>query len=138
MSKPELVFQIDVKTTPEKLWEAITHPDFTRRYFYATAVRVREWKAGARFVYDNPDGSAAMQGDLLEVDFPRKLVMSATFLFDADAAREEPGRLTWEIVPAGDHCKLVVTHEFATAGKAHEIAKGGWSFILEGLARIFA
>ncbi len=138
MSKPVLVFEVEIAAPPEKIWEAITSADFTRRYFYGTAVR-SDFRRGARIVYENPDGSAAIEGEVLELDPPRRLVTTSVFRFDEEAARERPSRVTWEITPRGDRCRLTVVHDdFDGETAAYRIGKGGWQAVVDGLAGLFA
>ena len=62
MSLPALVFEIEIRSTPERIWEAITSPDLTRRYFHDTAIR-SDWRAGSKVVWENPDGTNASEGE---------------------------------------------------------------------------
>jgi uncharacterized protein YndB with AHSA1/START domain len=138
MSKPVLVFEVEIAAPPEKIWEAITNPDWTRRYFHGTAVR-SDFRRGARIVYENPDGSLAVDGEVLEVDAPRRLVTTWRFLFDEEAAHERASRVTWEITPRGDRCRLTVMHDdFDGETAAYRIGKGGWQPIVDALAGLFA
>jgi uncharacterized protein YndB with AHSA1/START domain len=138
MSKPVLVFEVEIAAPPEKIWEAITDPDFTRRYFYGTAVR-SDFRRGAPIVWENPDGTPAIDGWVLECDAPRRLVTTAVFRFDDEAARERPSRVTWEITPRGDRCRLTVTHDdFDGETATYRIGKGGWQPVVDGLAGLFA
>ena len=105
MTKPAHVFQIEIAAPPERAWEAITNPDWTRRYFHDTAVR-SSWKVGAKVVWELPDGSVASEGELLEVEYPRRIVHSWLFRYDPELSREAASRVSWEIEDLGDRCRL--------------------------------
>lgn len=138
MTRPVLVFEVEIAAPPEKIWEAITNPDWTRRYFYGTAVR-SEFRRGARIVYENADGGLAIEGEVLESDPPRRLVTTALFRFDEDAARERPSRVTWEIAARGDRCRLAVVHDdFDGETATYRIGRDGWRAVVDGLAGLFA
>ena len=109
MSQPAQVFAIEIKATPEKVWEAITSPDWTRRYFHDTAIR-SDWRKGSRVVWELPDGSPASDGEVLEIEWPRRLVTTWLFHYDPEMAAETPSRVTWEIEDLGG---LVPAHRHA-------------------------
>ena len=128
----EKVFEIYIKTTPERLWEAITDPDL--RAIYTFGMRVEsDWTAGSRYVSSHPAAPGFLaQGENLEVDPPRRLVQSFEALWSDDVRAEGTSRVTWEIEPVGDSCRLVVTHDQLREGANDEIY-GGWPQILSGL-----
>jgi len=135
MASPAQVYVIEIKATPEKVWEAVTSPDWTRRYFHDTAIR-SDWRKGSRVVYELPDGSVATDGEVLDVDWPYRLVTTWQFMYDPEMARETPSRVTWEIEDLGGSCRLTVTHDrLEAAPKTESVVKGGWSAILDGLRR---
>ena len=129
----EKVFEIYIKTTPERLWEAITDPDLRQRYSFGLRVE-SDWTAGSPYssvhaqVPDNP----LAEGENLEVDPPRRLVQSFTALWSEDVKSEGTSRVTWEIEPVEDSCRLVVTHDELREGANDELY-GGWPMILSGL-----
>jgi uncharacterized protein YndB with AHSA1/START domain/DNA-binding transcriptional ArsR family regulator len=128
----EKVFEIYIKTTPQRLWEAITDPDDRARYTFGVRVE-SDWTPGSRY----KGGSAAapdliFEGENLEVDPPRRLVQSFDALWSDDVKREGTSRVTWEIEPIGDSCRLTVTHDQLREG-AHGELYGGWPQILSGL-----
>jgi uncharacterized protein YndB with AHSA1/START domain len=128
----EKVFEIYIKTTPERLWEAITDPEQRRRYSFGTRVR-SDWTPGSRYEARVPDGSFALvEGENLEVDPPRRLVQTMTALWSDEVKQEGPSRVTWEIEPVGDSCRLTVIHDELREG-AHDELYGGWPMILSGL-----
>lgn len=125
--------QIHIRTSPERLWEAITQPGFTRDYFYGTLVD-STWRQGAALVYRNPDGTVAADGTVLEAERPRRLVHTFSALWD-DAVTPDPAhRVTWTIEAMGPVCKLTVEHEgFERETATLKSVQGGLSVILDGL-----
>ena len=128
----EKVFEIYIKTTPERLWEAITDPEMRRKYQFGVGV-ISDWTPGSRYEGIHPQAPAAIhEGENLEVDPPRRLVQSFRALWSEDAKREGTSRVTWEIEPVGDSCQLTVTHDQLPEKVSAEIY-GGWPQILSGL-----
>src|SRR5438105_7485235 len=108
----EKVFEIYIKTTPERLWEAITDDDMKRKYNFGVGVE-SEWSAGSHYALVHPalPGGIA-EGENLEVDPPRKLVQSFNALWSDEVKAEGTSRVTWEIEPVGaDSCRLTVVHD---------------------------
>jgi len=127
----EKVFEICIKTTPERLWEAITDGEQRRKYNFGVGVR-SDWTEGSRVEGVHPHGGPMTEGENLEVDPPRRLVQSFNALWSDDVKAEGTSRVTWEIEPVGDSCRLVVTHDQLREG-AHDEVYGGWPMILSGL-----
>ena len=128
----EKVFEIYIKTTPERLWEAITDPDIRSKYQFGARER-SDWTPGSRYELWAPGaGSLLGEGENLEVDPPRRLVQSMRALWGEDVKSEGTSRVTWEIEPIGDSCRLTVTHDQLREG-ANEQLYGGWPMILSGL-----
>jgi uncharacterized protein YndB with AHSA1/START domain/DNA-binding transcriptional ArsR family regulator len=128
----EKVFEIYIKTTPERLWEAITDPELRARYNFGAAV-FSDWKPGSRYEMSARGGTVALgEGQILEVDRPRRLVQSMVALWSDEVKSEGTSRITWEIEPVGDSCRLTVTHDQLREG-ANEQLYGGWPMILSGL-----
>ncbi len=127
----EKVFEIYIKTTPERLWQAITDPEMRSRYSFGVLVR-SDWTPGSSYEADTPQGGLLMSGENLEVDPPRRLVQSFEAKWGEDVAAEGTSRVTWEIEPVGDSCRLRVTHDELREG-ANEQLYGGWPMILSGL-----
>jgi uncharacterized protein YndB with AHSA1/START domain/DNA-binding transcriptional ArsR family regulator len=128
----EKVFEIYIRTTPERLWEAIIDPEIRSRYNFGAGIQ-SDWTPGSSYEMSARDGSVVLgAGENLEVDPPRRLVQSATFLWSDDVKREGTSRVTWEIEPVGDSCRLLVTHDQMREGANDEIY-GGWPMILSGL-----
>jgi uncharacterized protein YndB with AHSA1/START domain len=129
----EKVFEIYIKTTPERLWEAITNSELRRKYNFGVGVE-SDWAPGSayRAVHPAMPGGAISQGENLEVDPPRRLVQSFTALWSEDVKGEGTSRVTWEIEPVEDSCRLTVTHDQLREGANDELY-GGWPMILSGL-----
>jgi DNA-binding transcriptional ArsR family regulator len=128
----EKVFDIYIKTTPERLWEAITDSEMRQKYSFGVAV-TSEWTPGSPYEAVHPKAPTPIsEGENLEVDPPRRLVQSFNALWSEDVRREGTSRVTWEIEPVGDSCRLTVTHDQLREGVNDEIY-GGWPMILSGL-----
>ncbi len=128
----EEVYEIYIKSTPERLWEAITNSEMRSTYNFG-ARYTSDWTPGSRMTMSNPhSGDLLGEGDNLEVDPPRRLVQSMRALWGEDVKSEGTSRVTWEITPVGDSCRLIVTHDQLREG-ANEQLYGGWPMILSGL-----
>jgi len=128
----EKVFEIYIKTTPERLWEAITDSALRQRYSFGVGIAT-DWMPGSRYEAVHPMAPGAIsEGENLEVDPPRRLVQSFTALWSDDVRAEGTSRVTWEIEPIGDSCRLSVTHDNLREDANNEIY-GGWPMILSGL-----
>jgi uncharacterized protein YndB with AHSA1/START domain len=128
----EKVFEIYIKTTPERLWEAITDEESRRKYNFGVGVS-SDWTEGSGYESVHPGaGIAIAEGENLEVDPPRRLVQSMTALWSDDVKSEGVSTVTWEIEKVGDSCQLTVTHS-DLAENANDELYGGWMMILSGL-----
>ena len=129
------VYQVFIKATPEQVWDAITKPEFTQKYFYGSRVDVAE-KAGGPYIGHAGDRDAVLvEGEVLEYDRPRRLQHTWRALYDETAVDEPASRVTWELEAAdGGVTKLTVVHDrLDTAPKTAESVAGGWSYVLSGL-----
>jgi uncharacterized protein YndB with AHSA1/START domain len=128
----EKVFEIYIKTTPERLWEAITDPELRAKYTFGVGVE-SDWTNGSHYrAVHGASGTAISEGENLEVDPPRRLVQSFNALWGEDVKAEGTSRVTWEIEQVQDSCRLVVTHDQLREG-ANDQLFGGWPMILSGL-----
>jgi len=126
----EKVFEIYIKTTPERLWEAITDGEIRSKYSFGMGIE-SDWTPGSR--YQSAAGEMPIaEGENLAVEPPRRLVQSFNALWGDGVRREETSRVTWEIEPIEDSCRLTVTHDQLADG-ANEELYGGWPMILSGL-----
>jgi uncharacterized protein YndB with AHSA1/START domain len=128
----EKVFEIYIKTTPEQLWHAITDAESRRKYTFGVGV-VSDWQQGSGYEGLVPGREQPiMAGENLVVDPPRKLVQSFNALWSDDVRAAGTSRVTWEIEPVGDSCRLTVIHDQLPEA-AHGEIYGGWPMILSGL-----
>jgi len=131
MSKPKHVHEVLIRTTAEKLWRALTDPDETAKYFYGSRVETT-WRPGDRIEYRMPDGSIAIEGTLIEVVPNRMFSQMWRALWDENIRKDPPHKVTWEITPMKDGCKLTVTHEDPGPEALKQIG-GGLVHIVGGL-----
>ena len=129
--RPAHVYEVYIRTTPERLWAAITSPEYTRRYFFGGWYE-SSWQPGAPYRTLLEDGSTPFEGTLIEVDPPRRLAYTFHYVGDETTRPEHPSRVTWEIAPLGDACKLTLVHDEFAEGEPVTFEKvgGGWPFIL--------
>jgi len=128
----EKIFEIYIRTTPERLWQAITDPQIRSKYNFGAGV-TSDWTPGARLEMGHPGANSLLgEGEVLEVDPPRKLVHTMTALWGEDVKSEGPSRVTWEIEQVADSCRLILTHDQLREG-ANDQLYGGWPMILSGL-----
>jgi uncharacterized protein YndB with AHSA1/START domain len=128
----EKVFEIYIKTTPERLWEAITDSDMRAKYSFGVGI-TSDWTNGSEYKAAVPSVIDIASGENLEVDPPRRLVQSFNALWSDDVKAEGTSRVTWEITPVGDDSvALTVTHDQLREDANAEIY-GGWPQILSGL-----
>jgi uncharacterized protein YndB with AHSA1/START domain len=125
------VFEIYIKTTPERLWEAITDDEMRKKYSFGVGTE-SDWTEGSEYRSGVPGVVDIASGENLEVEPPRRLVQSFKALWSEDVEREGTSRVTWEIEPVGDSCRLAVTHD-QLGEEADSELYGGWPMILSGL-----
>jgi uncharacterized protein YndB with AHSA1/START domain len=128
----EKVFEIYIKTTPDRLWSAITDPEVRARYNFGAGA-YSDWTPGAAVELRVEEPALLLgEGEVLDADPPRRLVHTMLAHFSPEAEAEGTSRVTWEIEPVGDSCRLVVTHDQMREG-ANDQIYGGWPMILSGL-----
>jgi uncharacterized protein YndB with AHSA1/START domain len=131
-AKQELVYEVFIRTTPERLWKALTDGEMTQKYFFGTRVKTT-LKAGESMIYEYPDGRTAVTGVVISADPPRKLVHTWTSTYQEDLAKEK-STVTWLIEQRGGMCKLTAIHDVTDAPKtAGNVSKDGWTIVLSGL-----
>ena len=133
--KPANVFQVYIKATAEQVWDAITKPEFTSRYFFGSRVET-SGEAGTPIRHRAPEGEKLWGDDaILESEKPRRLVHTWRALYDEELAAEPKSRVTWEIEPQpGGVTKLTVIHDqLDESPKTAASVSGGWMFVLSGL-----
>jgi uncharacterized protein YndB with AHSA1/START domain len=132
----EKVFEIYIKTTPDRLWEAITNPEMRKRYTFGVTFE-SDGRQGSSYHAVAGDGTISprmpiAEGENLEVDPPRRLVQSYRALWSDEVKGEGTSRVTWSIQQVADSCCLTVTHDQLREGANDELY-GGWPMILSGL-----
>ena len=126
------VFEVFIKTTPERLWEAITDPKLRAQYNFGVETH-SDWTPGSRYTASVPGVVDIAEGENVEVDPPHRLVQTFTALWSPEAKAEGASRVTWEIEEVGDDsCRLTVVHDQLREGANPELY-GGWPMILSGL-----
>jgi len=126
------VYEIYIRTTPERLWQALTDGDVTRRYWYG-AINRSAWTPGSRWTSVSAEGELYLDGEIVEADAPRRLVHTFHVAQGHDAAQDPPSRVTFEITPMGETCRLSVVHEGMGEATIRYTSDGGWALILSGL-----
>jgi uncharacterized protein YndB with AHSA1/START domain len=133
MASSRFVYVTYIRTTPEKLWQALLDPEFTRRYWVGTW-QESDWKPGASWRIMIPDGRVADSGEVVEIEPGRRLVLSWRNEFKPELRTEGYSRLTYELEQQGESVKLTVIHEIDKPGsKLIEAVSGGWPHILASL-----
>ena len=132
MRKPEFVYVTYIETTPEKLWEALTSSEFSKRYWFGTELKT-DWKVGSPFALVM-NGTTTDTGEILEADRPRRLSYSFQHVLDDEMRSERPTKVVFTIEPHGKLVKLTLTHEgFAEGNKHLDGISKGWPAILSSL-----
>jgi len=124
------IYQVFILATPEQIWDAITKPEFTERYFHGVRIELRDGRRISAL------GDMTWDEEILEEDPPRRLVHRWTSAYDPELAAEEPSRVTWEIEQQEDGTTLltVVHDQLENAPKTAEGVSGtGWMFVLSNL-----
>jgi uncharacterized protein YndB with AHSA1/START domain len=126
----EKIFEIYIRSTPERLWEAITDAEIRGKFQFGMRV-TSDWTPGSRIELSHAGGLLG-EGEVLVAEPPVRLVHTMTALWSDDVRAEGVSRVTWEIEPVADSCRLTVTHDELREG-ANEQLYGGWPMILSGL-----
>jgi uncharacterized protein YndB with AHSA1/START domain len=133
MDKSSFVYVIYIRTTPDKLWRALTEPEFTKQ-FWAGTWQDCDWKVGSPWKIMIPDGRVADSGEVLEIEPMKRLVLSWRNEFRPELMPEGHSRLTYLLEQQGDMVKLTVMHEMDKPGsKLIEAVSQGWPAILSSL-----
>ena len=126
------VYELYIRISPERLWEAITDAEIRGRYNFGNWIH-SDWTVGSRYESGNRRASALLvEGENLEVAPPHRLVQTMTALWSDEVKREGASRVTWEIEQLADSCHLTLTHDELREGANEEIY-GGWPMVLSGL-----
>jgi uncharacterized protein YndB with AHSA1/START domain/DNA-binding transcriptional ArsR family regulator len=133
MSAPKHVFEIYIKATPERIWQALTDSELVSQYYFGSVID-SDFRPGSPIVYKQPDtGRIDIEGQILEADPPRRLVHTFVVRWDPDL-NDAPTRVAFDITPMGDACLLSVTHDgFESETETYRSVGAGWPLILSGL-----
>jgi uncharacterized protein YndB with AHSA1/START domain len=132
MRKPEFVYVTYIETTPEKLWEALTSSEFSKRYWFNTELK-SDWKVGSPFAL-LMNGTTTDVGEILAVDRPRRLSYTFHHVLSEAARKERPTKVTFYLEPHGKLVKLTLTHEdFEEGSVILDGISRGWPAILSSL-----
>ena len=132
MSKPQFVYVTYIETTPEKLWDALTNSEFTKRYWWDTSI-VSDWKVGSPFSLVM-NGVATDVGEVLEFDPPRRLSYTFQHVTTEAARRERPSKVVFRLEKHGKLVKLTLRHEnFADGSSLLDGISKGWPAIMSSL-----
>ena len=122
-----------IRTTPERLWSALTDPAFTREYWFGVHFET-EWKPGARWEMHYPDGRVTDAGEIVEFEPPRRMVLKWRHELRPELKAEGFARCTIELEPVPDAVKLTITHTMdREESKLIQAVSGGWPRILSNL-----
>ena len=134
MPAPDDIYQIEIATTPDRLWKALTDPQETRKYWYG-ALSISDWRVGSRWTSESEAGEVYLEGEILEIDPPRRLVHTFHIVHEPEAAAEAPSRIEFEITQVGNRCRLTVVHS-GRGPAAMAYTSGGWETIFGGLKEL--
>ena len=127
------VYVTYIRTTPAKLWEALTKPEFTRQYWFGVTLET-EWKPGSPWKMVFADGTVSDAGEILEIEPEKRLVIKWRHEMTPALKKEGYTRCTFDIAPKEDSIQLTVTHETERDNsKTIEAVSGGWPKILSSL-----
>jgi uncharacterized protein YndB with AHSA1/START domain len=129
------VYSLFIRATAEQVWDAITKPEFTSKYFYGSVID-SSYDIGAPYEGWSTDRTQQyVDGEVLEASPPARLVTSWRAMYDTETAAEPYSRVTWEIEPGGEGItKLTVVHDrLEESPKTAANVAGGWSYVLSGL-----
>jgi uncharacterized protein YndB with AHSA1/START domain len=127
------VYVTYIRTTPEKLWDALLKPEFTRKYWFGVSSE-SEWKKGASWRLMFPDGRVGDSGEVLEIEKPKRLVLKWRHELMPELREEGYSRCVMEIEPEDETVKLTITHEIDKPNaKFIDAVSGGWPKILSSL-----
>ena len=131
--RSSFVYVTYIRTTPEKLWQALTDQQFIRQYWFDMVIECA-WQVGSPWKMAFPDGKPADTGKILEIDPPRRMVIHWEHQWKPEIKEEGPSRCTIELEPSGEAVKLTISHEIERPkAKLIEAVSGGWPRIVSNL-----
>jgi uncharacterized protein YndB with AHSA1/START domain len=133
MAESRFVYVTYIRTTPEKLWQALLEPEFTRQYWFESS-HESEWTPGAAWQLVMPNGHALNSGEVREIEPHRKLVLQWLAEFNPELRAEGPSRVTFDLEPQGESVKLTITHEIDRPdSRVVQTFSGGWPLLMASL-----
>ena len=125
-------YQIFIQATPERVWQAVTDGDISPHYYFGTTVK-SDWKVGSDYTYSSEQMGKMIEGDILEIDAPNKLVQTFQPLWDTDAKALSKSKVTWLFEASGEGCKVTLIHEELDDVPFANGIIDGWTRILSSL-----
>ena len=133
MANDRFVYVTFIRTTPEGLWQALTTAEFQRQYWFGMHID-SDFKAGSPWTLQFEDGRIADEGEVLESDAPRRLVISWRHRMRPELTAEGEARASFDIEAAEGSVKLTVVHEIERENsQLIQAVSGGWPSILSSL-----
>jgi uncharacterized protein YndB with AHSA1/START domain len=135
--KPDIIYTTYIAATPQQVWQALTSAEFSRKYFFGSAVEV-DLRIGGAYVMRAPDGSPHINGEVIECDPPNKLTVTFNVNWPGLIEKLGPTLVSYEIEPAGDAVKLTVieSHDRPLGDDILSGGRQGWPAILSGLKSV--
>ena len=133
MADSKFIYVTYIRTTAEKLWQALLEPEFTRQYWMATT-HESEWKPGASWLIRFADGRVADSGEIVEIDPAKRLVLKWRHEIIPALTAEGYSRMSYDLEEQGDAVKLTLTHTMdVSESKFIQAVSSGWPIILSSL-----
>ena len=133
MSKMQFAYMTIIAAAPETVWRHLTTPEFTRQYWHGTEIR-SDFTAGAEIVFANTNGDTVVCGEILEADFPTRLVYSWRFTNMPDCADDAPSRVSFTLEALDVGTRLTIVHdELEEGSRTTELVSYGWPHVISGL-----
>lgn len=133
MQKSEYVYTTFIKTTKEKLWKALTTPEFQKEYFSGMHFDT-DWKKGSDWALTPPDGKVTDMGKVLEFKPYKRIVLSWRMVWDPKAKAEGLARCIMDLEPTNNVVKLTITHTINRPNsRLIKAVSGGWPYIISNL-----
>jgi uncharacterized protein YndB with AHSA1/START domain len=132
--KPMTVYTIYIASTPEKIWEALTSAEFSRKYFFGNAVEI-EQRVGGAYIVRTPDGAPHISGEVVECDPPKRLTVTFNVNWPELIEKLGPTLVTYEIEPSGEAVRLTMSeaHDRPLSDDILSGGRQGWPAILSSL-----
>ncbi len=133
MSTPDYKYVTIIAAPIERVWEGLTSPEFTEKYWHSTRVQ-SDWSVGSKVEFLVPDGSIGAEGKVLACEAPNSLSYTWQFPQNPETRDETPSRVTFELETIPNGTKLTVIHDrFPDGSKMYEMVSQGWVHVIAGL-----